>query len=163
LRRVGGSRHRRATGHGHRLSGELPTPGTSTGTWLHDGLSRKTRRNPDGRIVPIVPEPPAFRGNAIFPVKGLRSGVLLSRPGSTILLTRQKCRLSRLQFDPGSSFLERWLSGRKHRFAKAAWGLNLTPGSNPGLSVLTFREIPVELGVVVNRQFHPQKMALDPA
>src|SRR5438132_12363080 len=29
---------------------------------------------------------------------------------------------------------ERWLSGRKHRFAKAAWGSNPTAGSNPALS-----------------------------
>ena len=29
---------------------------------------------------------------------------------------------------------ERWLSGRKHRFAKAAYGSNCTAGSNPALS-----------------------------
>ena len=30
--------------------------------------------------------------------------------------------------------LERWLSGRKQRFAKASYGLNRTEGSNPSLS-----------------------------
>jgi hypothetical protein len=34
--------------------------------------------------------------------------------------------------------LERWLSGRKHRFAKSAYGSNCTAGSNPVLSALRF-------------------------
>ncbi len=32
--------------------------------------------------------------------------------------------------------LERWLSGRKQRFAKASYGLNRTEGSNPSLSAI---------------------------
>lgn len=42
--------------------------------------------------------------------------------------------------------LERWLSGRKHRFAKAAWGLNSTAGSNPALSVCLLVLFPNRFG-----------------
>ena len=33
---------------------------------------------------------------------------------------------------------ERWLSGRKQRFAKPSYGSYRTPGSNPGLSAIFF-------------------------
>ena len=48
---------------------------------------------------------------------------------------------------------ERWLSGRKQRFAKASYGLNRTEGSNPYLSAKpdSLREI-AKIGPVEGRK-----------
>jgi hypothetical protein len=74
---------------------------------------------------------------------GFRSGVSDKHPiliAKTVVEGRSEEKQNRRKFLLIHS-LERWLSGRKHRFAKAAWGSNLTAGSNPALSASLLADV----------------------
>jgi hypothetical protein len=86
---------------------------------LLDSLAEKRDHSeaPRGRLFSLAPPMPFTAANS----------PLLSKSPLTHPCTRHLIARSTLQ-------PERWLSGRKRRFAKALYGLNRTEGSNPSLS-----------------------------